>query len=76
VGEAGGAAVMVWLRLRPADLLGRMRERSAGRDRAKLDDEERYLARTDLGPPVVRHLAIDASADTADQCENILASLP
>ncbi|MFE2427677.1 AAA family ATPase [Streptomyces sp. NPDC059373] len=72
---AGGTPVMVWLYLAPAGLLARLRERSADRDRGKLNDEERYLALIDLDPPAVPHLAVDASAGTADQCRRVLEFL-
>ncbi|MDX6314456.1 MAG: hypothetical protein QOF44_3920 [Streptomyces sp.] len=72
---AGGTPVMVWLHLTPDALLVRLRERSADRDREKLKDEERYLAVTDLAPPAVPHLAVDASAGTDRQCRRILESL-
>jgi hypothetical protein len=66
---------MVWLHLAPAGLLVRLRERSADRDREKLKDAERYVAVTDLGPPAVPHLAVDASAGTDLQCRRVLEFL-
>jgi predicted kinase len=61
---AGGAPLLVWLRLEPGEVLRRLRERGAARDAAKLADEAAYLARlaaTACAPPVVPHLAIDAT---------------
>jgi predicted kinase len=73
--EAGGHAVLVWLRLSPEQLLARMRGRAADRDRGKLVDMPGYLARVDLRPPEVEHLAVDASDDLATQARTILMSL-
>jgi len=61
---AGGAPLLVWLRLEPTEVLRRLRERGATRDAAKLADEAAYLARlavTACRPPVVSHLALDAN---------------
>lgn len=60
---AGGAPLLVWLRLEPTEVLRRVRERGASRDAAKLADEATYLARlaTACQPPVVSHLALDAN---------------
>ena len=60
---AGGTPLLVWLRLEPAEVLRRLRKRAAPRDAAKLTDEAAYLERTaaDYHPPVVRHLALDAT---------------
>jgi predicted kinase len=58
--EAAGAAVtLIWLHLPPAELLTRMRARSAGRDVTKLDDIAGYLAGLQSGPPVGPHLELD-----------------
>ncbi|MCW2638201.1 MAG: hypothetical protein JWP76_507 [Dactylosporangium sp.] len=73
--DAGGHAVLVWLRLSPEQLLARMRGRAADRDRGKLVDMPGYLARVDLRPPEVEHLAVDASDDLATQARTILTSL-
>jgi predicted kinase len=73
--DAGGHAVLVWLRLSSEQLLVRMRERAAARDQAKLADMHRYLAWVDLQPPAVEHLAVDASDDLATQAHRILAGL-
>jgi predicted kinase len=73
--DAGGHAVLVWLRLSAEQLLVRMRERAAARDRVKLADMHGYLARVDLQPPAVEHLAVDASDDLAAQAHRVLAWL-
>jgi predicted kinase len=59
----GGAPLLVWLRLEPAEVLRRLRSRGAARDTAKLADEATYLHRlaTACEPPVVPHLALDAT---------------
>ena len=62
--DAGGAPLLVWLRLEPAEVLRRLRQRAASRDAAKLADEAAYLAGaavTAFDPPVVPHLALDAT---------------
>jgi predicted kinase len=71
----GGRVHLVWLTLPPDELLRRMRERGAERDRPKLDDAAAFLARLDQLPPAVPHIAVDATADIADQCAKILAAL-
>jgi predicted kinase len=60
---AGGAPLLVWLRLEPAEVVRRLRERGAARDAAKLVDESGYLARLSsaCAAPVVPHLALDAT---------------
>lgn len=60
---AGGRPLLVWLRLSPAEVLRRLRERGAARDAAKLVDESAYLSRlaAKCAPPVVPHLALDAT---------------
>jgi predicted kinase len=75
LGGAGGRAVLVWLRLSPEELVVRIRARAADRDRAKLADVPGYLARVDLRPPDVEHLAVDACDDVATQARTILTSL-
>jgi predicted kinase len=60
---AGARPLLVWLRLSPAEVLRRLRERDAARDAAKLADESAYLSSlaTKCAPPVVPHLALDAT---------------
>jgi predicted kinase len=75
---AGGTPVLVWLRLEPAEVLRRLRARGAARDAAKLADEASYLAAlaTACGPPVVPHLALDATRPPEDLVRAILDKLP
>jgi predicted kinase len=75
---AGGAPLLVWLRLQPAEVLRRLRERGADRDAAKLADERAYLA----GPaavacasPVAPHLALDATLPPAELARAVLEAL-
>jgi predicted kinase len=77
--DAGGTPVLVWLRLEPADVLRRLRERAAPRDAAKLADEAAYLA----GPaemaykaPVVPHLVLDATLPPSELARAVLDALP
>ena len=54
-------ATMVWLYLEPEELIGRLTERGLARDESKLRDPASYLTGLDLEPPVIPHLALDAS---------------
>lgn len=74
--SAGGATAMVWLRVTGELVLARMATRAAGRDLAKLDDPATYLARADLGVPIVPHIAVDATASLEEQCRLVLANIP
>ena len=56
-----GPATMVWLHLAPAELIRRLTERGLARDEGKLRDPASYLAGLDVEPPVIPHLALDAS---------------
>jgi predicted kinase len=76
---AGGAPILVWLRLEPAEMLRRLRERAADRDAAKLADEVAYLsgaAATVCQAPVVPHLALDATLHPAELARAVLDALP
>jgi predicted kinase len=75
---AGGAPRLVWLRLEPAEMLRRLRARSAERDAPKLADEAAYLS----GPaaiacrePVVPHLALDATLPLAELARVVVGAL-
>jgi predicted kinase len=72
--DAGGRPALVWLRLPAEELVRRLRSRCAARDRGKLDDPAAFAAEV-LGPPVVEHLAVDATASTAQQLEDIFSTL-
>jgi predicted kinase len=76
---AGGAPMLVWLRLEPAEVLRRLRERASGRDAAKLADEAAYLSgagATACRAPVVPHLALDATLHPAELARVVLDALP
>jgi predicted kinase len=76
---AGGAPMLVWLRLEPAEMLRRLRERASDRDAAKLADEAAYLsgaAATACQAPVVPHLALDAALHPAELARTVLDALP
>jgi predicted kinase len=75
---AGGWPLLVWLRLEPAEVLRRLRERGAARDAAKLADEAAYLAglATACAPPVVPHLALDATRPPEELVRAILDKIP
>ncbi len=75
LGDAGATATLVWLRIPDEELLGRMRARAAPRDRGKLVDGAAYLARTDLAPPVVPHVPIDATTSLTAQCAAVIAAI-
>jgi predicted kinase len=77
--EAGGAPMLVWLRLEPAEVLRRLRERAAGRDAAKLADEAAYLsgaAAMACQAPVVPHIALDGTLHPAELARAIRDALP
>jgi predicted kinase len=75
---AGGAPLLVWLRLEPAEVVRRLRERGAARDAAKLADEANYLARLSsaCAAPVVPHLALDATQPSEVLARAVLEALP
>lgn len=73
--DAGGRPVLVWLRLPADELVRRLRARGAERDRGKLVDPAAFAGAELLSPPVVEHMAVDATAGTAQQLEDILSRL-
>lgn len=75
LGEAGGEARLVWLRITADELGRRLVARGAGRDHAKLRDLDAHLATVDLSPPTTPHLAVDASASPPLQAEEIRRAL-
>ena len=75
---AGGRPLLVWLGLEPAEVLRRLRERGAARDAEKLADEAAYLAglgAIECAPPVVPHLALDASQPPESLVRAVLDAL-
>lgn len=73
--DAGGRPTLVWLRLPADELVLRLRTRGADRDRGKLADPAAFAGTELLSPPVVEHIAVDATAGTAQQVEDIFLSL-
>jgi predicted kinase len=74
--DAGGRPVLVWLRLPADELVRRLRARGAERDRGKLADTAAFAGSALLRPPTVEHVAVDATAATGQQVEDILSALP
>lgn len=73
--EAGGRPALVWLRLPADELVRRLRDRGAERDRGKLADPAAFAGSAVLRPPVVEHIAVDATAVTGQQVEDIFSAL-
>ncbi len=73
---AGGAPHLIWLRCPGPEVLRRMRARAAARDRATLADPQAFLSGPGLLPPVVAHVAVDATSSLQRQTAAVLASLP
>ena len=59
--SAGGAPLLLWLRLDAAGVAARLRSRSADRDRAKMAGLDGVAAGLDLEAPAVPHVVVDAS---------------
>jgi predicted kinase len=74
---AGGVPLLVWLHLEPNEVLHRLRARWAARDAPKLADEAAYLAglAADCQPPVVPHLALDATQPPEDLARTVLGAV-
>jgi len=72
--KAGGEPVLVWLRLPADELVRRLRARGAARDRGKLADPSAFASGDLLAAPVVDHIAVDATAGTGQQVEDIFSS--
>lgn len=73
---AGGRPVLVWLRLPADELVRRLRARGANRDQGKLADPAAFANDTLLRPPVVEHIAVDATAGAAQQLDDIFLTHP
>jgi predicted kinase len=74
--DAGGAPALVWLRLPADELVRRLRTRGAARDRGKLADPATFADSAQLRPPVVEHIAVDATAPTPQQLEDVFTARP
>jgi predicted kinase len=66
---------MVWLHLPPEELIRRLTRRALARDENKIRDPATFLTALDLNPPVIPHLALDASQPTATLVQAILDHL-
>ena len=66
---------MVWLHLPPQELIARLTRRALSRDEDKIRDPAAFLRGLDLEPPVVPHLALDASQPTRTLVRSILDHL-
>lgn len=73
---AGGRPALVWLRLPADELVRRLRARGAERDRGKLADAAAFVGdHALLRPPVVEHVAVDATAPLRQQVDDIFSTL-
>ena len=70
-----GDPTMVWLHLPPQELIRRLTQRALARDEDKIRDPASFLTGLDLEPPVVPHLALDASQPTATLVRSVLDHL-
>jgi predicted kinase len=66
---------MVWLYLPPRELIRRLTRRALSRDEDKIRDPATFLTGLDLEPPVVPHLALDASQPTDTLVRSVLDHL-
>jgi predicted kinase len=67
--------VMVWLHLPPEELIQRLAGRALSRDEDKIRDPVSFLTGLDLEPPVVPHLALDASQPAGTLVRSVLDHL-
>jgi predicted kinase len=72
--RVGGVTTMVWLRISADEVVRRVDQRGAGRDRAKQRGD--WSAGLDLAPPAVPHLVVDALLSPATMAERVLSLLP
>src|ERR1700733_13243869 len=70
-----GDTTMVWLHLPPEELIRRLNGRALTRDENKIRDPASFLADLDLEPPVIPHLALDASQPTSTLVRSVLDPL-
>jgi predicted kinase len=73
---AGGRPALVWLSLPADELVRRLRSRGAARDSGKVADLAAFATDELLRPPVVEHIAVEATADTEQQLEHIFSARP
>jgi predicted kinase len=63
---------MIWLHLPPGELIQRLTRRALARDENKIRAPASFLTGLDLAPPVVPHLALDASQPTPALVKSVL----
>ena len=73
--SAGGAPLVVWLRLDPGTVVARLQARGAARDLAKVADPAAFAAGLDTAEPAGPHLALDGGGPTDDLVRAVLAAL-
>ena len=73
VRRLGGEPTMVWLHLPPDELVRRLTQRALARDENKIRDPASFLTGLDLEPPVVPHLALDASPEMSVVLASVFA---
>jgi predicted kinase len=70
-----GDPTMVWLHLPPGELIRRLTRRALARDENKIRDPASFVTGLDLEPPVIPHLALDASQPTSTLVKSVLGQL-
>jgi predicted kinase len=71
--SAGGAPLLVWLSLRPDEIVRRLRARGADRDQAKLVEGSAYLGTlAEPAAPSVPHLALPADLPPDQLVQRVL----
>jgi predicted kinase len=71
--RSGGNACLVWLRIPADEVVRRVEQRGAARDRAKLRGD--WPAGLDLDPPAVPHIEVDALGAPAVIAEAVVSSV-
>jgi predicted kinase len=71
LGRHGAVVSLVWLRLPAAELVRRLTQRDARRDRDKVRDPGAFLSGVDTEPPAAPHLALDGTRPVAELVDRI-----
>ena len=74
-GRIAADPLMVWLHLPAEEMIQRLTRRALSRDENKIRDPASFLAGLDLEPPVVPHLALDASQPAGTLARSVLDHL-
>ncbi|MGB3860007.1 MAG: AAA family ATPase [Ornithinimicrobium sp.] len=69
---AGASTVLAWLRISAEEVVRRVGQRGADRDRSKLDHD--WASGLDLGPPRVPHIEVDAEQPPEQIAQAVLSS--